>query len=563
MKTTCTVLLSFSLFISLGISTGSAGAQVLATSEVPGPRAPLLPRITSVDQLVPFAKIIVQRDYIGQRLGWSIKGGERVLFIVSNTVHPWVIEAFVRALHDLNCPVDVVVRERRLVRWKSGTEAWAKEALRQMRERLSLDLNTVPEKRYPSWGGSGTPRPRYAGLGFSKEDLKQYDVILGPAEGPRNQPGLAGGFWWVSSPEKLASRRFAVPGELLDLIDQKVWEVVRSAERVEVKGMQGTDFSFTWFPEWWQIVDGTHPDIKSVGSMSTFNALHAGRSEHPVFAGHLMLMPKFGAIEKIDTKGVSVSQFGDWDPMWPPITMRLDRGEVAKIEDGGFFGDFWRAALEMTKDIQYPGYPRPGTGWLMEFSLGTNPKVFGPMRVKELENVDLRDPMDIRWAYSRDRIGVVHAGYGMMGASWWTGIYQMPANHYHQYFYFLTYDVITRDGRRVRLLDKGHLTMLDDPEVRAFAAKFGDPDELLAEDWIPEFTPEGRILPPETRLIPYDEYVRSLPMSLDDPRLIYRIPEKWNKFYGEDRVTYYQPEEYMEFYRRNGQIPVRRVKREE
>ena len=151
----------------------------------------------------------------------------------------------------------------------------------------------------------------------------------------------------------------------------------------------------------------------------------------------------------------------------------------------------------------------------------------------------------------------------MMGASWWTGIYQMPANHYHQYFYFLTYDVITRDGRRVRLLDKGHLTMLDDPEVRAFAAKFGDPDELLAEDWIPEFTPEGRILPPETRLIPYDEYVRSLPMSLDDPRLIYRIPEKWNKFYGEDRVTYYQPEEYMEFYRRNGQIPVRRVKREE
>ena len=42
---------------------------------VPRGRAPLIPRITSVDQLVPFAKIIVQRDYIGQRLGWSIRGG--------------------------------------------------------------------------------------------------------------------------------------------------------------------------------------------------------------------------------------------------------------------------------------------------------------------------------------------------------------------------------------------------------------------------------------------------------------------------------------------------------
>jgi hypothetical protein len=27
---------------------------------------------------------------------------------------------------------------------------------------------------------------------------------------------------------------------------------------------------------------------------------------------------------------------------------------------------------------------------------------------------------------------------------------------------------------------------LDDPEVRTLAAKYGDPDKLLTEDWIPE-----------------------------------------------------------------------------
>jgi len=47
--------------------------------------------------------------------------------------------------------------------------------------------------------------------------------------------------------------------------------------------------------------------------------------------------------------------------------------------------------------------------------------------------------------------------------------------------YHATYGV---DGRRI--VEKGHLLALDDPEVRAIAAKYGDPDELLREDWIPE-----------------------------------------------------------------------------
>ena len=41
------------------------------------------------------------------------------------------------------------------------------------------------------------------------------------------------------------------------------------------------------------------------------------------------------------------------------------------------------------------------------------------------------------------------------------------------------------DGKK--LVDRGHQTALDDPGVRRVAAKYGDPDELLREDWIPEF----------------------------------------------------------------------------
>ncbi|PYR14078.1 MAG: hypothetical protein DMF94_34890 [Acidobacteria bacterium] len=38
----------------------------------------------------------------------------------------------------------------------------------------------------------------------------------------------------------------------------------------------------------------------------------------------------------------------------------------------------------------------------------------------------------------------------------------------------------------VNLLEKGHMTSLDNPEVRALASRYGDPNYLLTEDWIPE-----------------------------------------------------------------------------
>ncbi len=52
-------------------------------------------------------------------------------------------------------------------------------------------------------------------------------------------------------------------------------------------------------------------------------------------------------------------------------------------------------------------------------------------------------------------------------------------------------------GGMNQLVGSGHLTVLDDPEVRRAAAKYGDPDELLREDWIPEFEePGGRVIFP-------------------------------------------------------------------
>ncbi|MDA2933486.1 hypothetical protein MYX82_03995 [Acidobacteria bacterium AH-259-D05] len=518
---------------------------------VPEPRSPLVPRITSVDQLLPFARIIVQRDYIGQRLGWGVRGGERVLYETSTRVHPWVREAFVRALKELGCTVDVVVHDGP----PTDHREWAKEVIAKMKERLSLDFNKKPEKRY-GFGSSGGPRTPPPGVSISAEEARYYDVVIGS----RNirSPGLGGANAWAT-PELLASVGTVYPGEIMDLIDAKTWAIIRNAERVEISDAQGSQASFTWFPEWWEIMEGTHPKIRVPGYGSTFGTLRPGRSEFADFAGHLAAVPRYGAVEQSDFTGKLEGTLGQPQQV-PKMTLWHDRGGIVKIEGGSYYGDMWREALELTKDIQYPGYPRPGTGWIMEFGLGTNPKIIGPVEVEELKGVPGRDLMEIRWSFARDRAGAIHAGYGTLGASWWGTLMDMPVNHYHLHLKFVTYIVHTRDGKTVKLLDQGYLTVLDDPDVRALAAKYGDPDKMLSLDWVPVLAPDGSLKPPKGKLVPYEEFIASMPFKLDDPRLVYRIPQQLKDFYGEERMRYYTPQEFLEFYRKLGQVPVKRVK---
>jgi hypothetical protein len=55
----------------------------------------------------------------------------------------------------------------------------------------------------------------------------------------------------------------------------------------------------------------------------------------------------------------------------------------------------------------------------------------------------------------------------------------------HIHNYFITLVITTADGRKLTVVNKGRLTALDDPKIRLVAAKYGNPDELLKENWIP------------------------------------------------------------------------------
>jgi len=67
---------------------------------------------------------------------------------------------------------------------------------------------------------------------------------------------------------------------------------------------------------------------------------------------------------------------------------------------------------------------------------------------------------------------------------------------------FPTLTITTKSGGAYTIIRNGRLTALDEPEVRKLAEKYGDPNDLLSEDWIPQ-------IPGITVDGSYDEYAKN------------------------------------------------------
>ncbi len=68
----------------------------------------------------------------------------------------------------------------------------------------------------------------------------------------------------------------------------------------------------------------------------------------------------------------------------------------------------------------------------------------------------------------------------------WAGEHGLLYGHLHIHLLFPTLVITAKDGTEYTVIRDGRLTAMDDPEVRQLAAKYGDPDEILKEDWIPQ-----------------------------------------------------------------------------
>jgi len=266
---------------------------------------------------------------------------------------------------------------------------------------------------------------------------------------------------WTSA--QMASPAVAYPDALMEIIANKVWRTLVDGKQFHVYDPLGTDLTFS--------IDSTNLErLKETRAVATYGE----RSLEQVIAheASVQLEPNLNA--RPDAKGVMVSRQGGYMP--EAIRIHFEGGRIIRVEGGGQPGDNIRKVLEDFKDVQYPGfYPGPGVGWLEELALGVNPWVGpeGPLR---------RRSGMIQLAFGTDRYNLVRDSEP-----------SLPTHHRDiDHFEYVTLEV---DGQK--LVDQGRLTVLNDPEVRRVAERYGDADVLLQETWIPDFDAEtGRVIYP-------------------------------------------------------------------
>jgi hypothetical protein len=246
--------------------------------------------------------------------------------------------------------------------------------------------------------------------------------------------------------------------------------------KVRITDPEGTDVSFTLHEEYWDFRRYERVEIYPMFTPQPFLGHLWGRQTPPY-------------TEKEDATGIIAGTTNSTGKPYPHMKVHIEGSRVTAFEGGGGFGHALRELLDVGRNIRYPEYPSEGLFWWWEAAIGTHPKMRRPSNAFMLSGAAA--------LHERLRSGVIHCGLGtpITGPSeGWARERNLPYGHVHVHLLNATYELTCRDGSKVTLIEKGHLTTLDDPEVMAAASKYGDPNEVLREEWtapIPGITVPG------------------------------------------------------------------------
>lgn len=381
--------------------------------------------------------------------GYGATGpGDKALIVTDTHYDPQVPELVAMALEEQGAVVD-------LLRLDAGPD-------REFREDDEFDAMM----RRVSW--TEWPR-RYEGVHWVEElaAKRGYDLLVMGRGGPG--PIWPTPFRYEQIPwfdlSQLTSPANTFPVEVNVRINQELHRVFMedaTGGSARLRDSEGTDVEWSYFDEYYT---KDHPWIRP----------------DPVW-GHIFAHPVPPLIPRADARGVVAGTLNHFSRPFPRVEAHIEAGALVQLDGGGLFGDSWRSLLDQTRDVQYPCFPRPGLFWLFEVAIGTNPKVVPvpPERMKYLSSGGVEK--------ERNRAGAIHVG---IGTNWrdeyedWAVERGLPHGHLHVHLFFATLDITTKDNRHIRVIDDGHLTLLDDPRIRDVASKYGDPDEVLSEAWTP------------------------------------------------------------------------------
>ena len=449
--------------IAVALLLSSATVLQAQMAGYPAPRVPDYKKAinATVADLMPIARVIARKPSRRMALspGYGIQPGERALIVVSNQFDRRVLQAIEQAIIELGGKVDIMLTSADAPGRITGNRGY--EEIRLMRL-----LGPRQSTFVRSGGVKGIVQANLDAGGPG------YDIVINGSGGPNPRADYRWEYIpWVTA-DKFMFSMAGFPFEVQNRVDEMLWDTMIHGRTIHATDPEGTDMTWHWQPEFVSMLREHWPGYPMVK------------------AGHLSAIPLFRSPETADANGVlggTINHTGTY----PHIKLTIEKNEIVKVEGGGEYGKRWREVLEDCKEkgIRFPGFPAPGCGWFEEAAIGTD-----PWRARDLE-------ADIRLrahSWERGRSGIIHWGLGVTQnfeyhealTQWYrenSGKTKGGGSHRHIHTHFTTMDFTNEDGKTTRAIDKGRLTFLDDPEVRRIAAKYGDPDEILSEKWIPSF----------------------------------------------------------------------------
>jgi hypothetical protein len=449
---------------------GSSATTSLADRVEAGP-AGGVGRVVDLADLLEVARHVAGSEEVRRTAAGFIgygatKPGERVLIGVDSQTDPAITEAVATALREMGASVDVVIAQ---------TEP--------DREFDDFDEIRVAIRRQP-WVEN--PR-RWEGTPWIEDLAKSrgYDLLIHGKGGaiPKVSHRYEGFPWVVRDHFDGPSNLF--PRPVHRLINERTWSRItdNAGSRIRLTDPEGTDIGLTILPG--PLQDTTRHDY--------------GLS--PKW-GHLMAHPPTPIEPDDDSTGTIAGTLNHFSRPFPRIEVDIENARMTGIRGGGAYGKAWAELEAESAATQYPCFPAPGLFWLWELAIGTNPKIVRPSNIRCLSSGGFE--------WERRRAGIIHCGIGTRWRSSeevWAGERRILYGHLHVHLLRPTLIVETPRGD-VPVIEAGRLSAYDDPDVRDLAATYGDPDQLLHDDWVPEIP--GITVPGE-----YEEYAR------DPARFVY------------------------------------------
>lgn len=487
------MLLCFSL-AAAGAVTVALTSEVPAgaTSHYPAPRFPkYLRTVKTIEPLMDPARLAA-RQIAGRTPLGLVKSGEHLLVVTPNEQDPLLTQAIGRALEERGVKVTFkknyemegltaqqyaandVSQQPYLTR---GGEGWKEMVRGRLASFLPADvLKELSPPPLPH-------KPKQTDLeGTVQYVAKNRDidrVIFGGGGRARQQrafgkdaPKFLGNWTYTKQPD-LLSKVPEFPGDVWKLTEQKILDALPFIESVRMSDPEGTDVRWT---------------------VTEDEAEKWARAA--LLQGHLFMYPLQGSRGIIDapfdsqvfpdSSGI-LAGCSNHTAYFPCVKTYIEHGQIARIEGGGKMGDLARMMLQhpKLKNAKYPDAPRAGYWYWFEAALGTNPKYFRP-----IQELMAGGDGGIN-TFERNRSGVFHFGLGFetldKEARAYCDANNLPCDHaWHIHNYFMTYAAKLRDeNQTINIIDRGRLSTLDNAEVRALASRYGDPDLILREEWIP------------------------------------------------------------------------------